>query len=56
MDWTDILYFIDEAVRPEKTPTRRAREALDNLKHQLELRIVARREEMGGKETRERGM
>jgi hypothetical protein len=51
MDWSEILYFIDEAVRPEKMATARALEALENLKRQLDERIVALREAIGDKRT-----
>jgi hypothetical protein len=46
MDWSDILYFIDQAVRREKMPTRQALEALENLRRQIDDRAGALRKEM----------
>jgi hypothetical protein len=47
MDWSDIRYFIDEAVGHAKMPTRQALEALDSLKHEINARMIALRQEMG---------
>jgi hypothetical protein len=46
MNWSDILYFIDQAVGREKMPSRQALEALENLRRQIDDRAIALRKEM----------
>jgi hypothetical protein len=47
MDWTGILYFIDEAVGPKKMPTRHALEASVASNHEIVIRRRSKRSRLG---------